>query len=228
MEVAEEFAAGLGFGFGGDAGGSADFHFEKGEGTAVGVFLGQVPEEAVQQVEEFRAGVFGFGGELDEFGGVGGEKEAQVMLADGGVRFEQTGVDEGVEFAFAAGAQADLAQVEEVELTGEGAFVFARAFGDGFDAPVFGGEEADDEARLGEFRFAQNDGAGGCVEGQHGGRVAQVGAGAESFLRGRVERSGATSPAVGCPKGMRGGAEQTTRRVVRMETNGHMRPCVPT
>jgi hypothetical protein len=66
-----------------------------------------------------------------------------------------------MQFALSAATELDFAFEEEIEPARETAPGLARALGDGLQLSVLLSQPRDDEARLGELYFAEQDGSGG-------------------------------------------------------------------
>lgn len=150
----------------GDAEQTGELGLEMDQGALGGGFFVEMGEGALEQIVELLDGVIGLGDRIEELGEISAEGGAVVVEPEVLVRLQQGRFAEGVELAAGAADQRDFAAVEKIEGAGEAALRLARAFGHRFQFAEIAREPGDDEARLGELGFAEEDGGGGFHEGR--------------------------------------------------------------
>ncbi len=102
-----------------------------------------------------------FGGEFEEFDEIGAKPKPRIVFSQAVARVVQFGFAQGVEFAFRAMHEADFAFKKKIKHACKTALWAECTFGDGFDFAVIESEPGDDETRIAESRFTQENGAGG-------------------------------------------------------------------
>ncbi len=149
--------------------------FEGQDEGGCGRRLIEAKQHAFQEVEVSGDGGVGFGGQLDEGGGVGGLFEAVEVESQTWVRVGQGDFPEGVQVGSPAAHEAEIRAEEEIQFAAKRGLWAAGSFGDGGDSSLVAREPVDDETG-----FGQRPGA----EDQAGGK----------FLHGSGAVSGATEP----------------------------------
>ena len=144
-----------------DAEHAGEFALEVEQRARLGGILIEKIERAPEQVVQFGRGVLGLGREFDQLDEVRRECDAAVVGAEPGACVAQVGLTERVQVAFCAACDGDVAVEKKIEHAGEAALRTQRSFHDGLQPPVVAREPRDDEARLAEPRFPQQDGFGG-------------------------------------------------------------------
>jgi hypothetical protein len=144
----------------GDTEQPCELALEMKQSTLCGCFFFEMGEGAGEEVVEFGGRMIVLGGEFKEFYKVGCKCEPGVVATDAVAGMAEARFTEGMEFAFCAARKGDFAIEEKIQHTCEGALWAECAFGDGFDFSVFESKPGDDEARITESRFAEEDGAG--------------------------------------------------------------------
>ena len=118
-------------------------------------------ERALEQVVKLRRGVLQLGDQLDEFHEIRAERHASVVEPHAGMRLAQRDLTQDVQFTFAAARKLNLAVEKQVEPAGEFALRLPRSLRHRLDLAVRLREPRHDQARLGELRFAEQNGGSG-------------------------------------------------------------------
>lgn len=173
LEHAEDIAAGggeavVGAAEGGDGGDlgvldaqEADqFAFEVLEGTHGRWVRVEIAEGAAEEIVEFGDGVLWLGDDLDQLDEIGPHGDAAIVLAQAIVWFAEFTLAQGVEVAFAAAGDGDLALEKEVDATGESALGLPGALGERLEFAVVRRQPGEDEAGFGKLGLPEEQGRG--------------------------------------------------------------------
>ena len=142
---------------------SGQLRFKVEQRLAGGRFRVRERQSASQQVVELWRRMIGLCREIQELDKVRRERNSTVFAAKVFPGIQDGRFPQGMQVAFRAPAEGDLARVKEIERAGKPALRSERAFRDGFDFPMVQGKPSDDEAGVTKPGFAQHDGWG-CIQ----------------------------------------------------------------
>ena len=140
--------------------------FKGEQGLRLGPTCTQLLQQAFHQIECPRQRRLRLGGLLDERSGVGDLPKAHQLVPQHGMRLAQADLAQRVQLGSAAAAEAELGEVEQIELTAKRRLGPQRAFGHCGQPAQARREPMDNQASLSEQPRAQHQARGGFNHGR--------------------------------------------------------------